>query len=68
MSKVRSSVEWVFGDIINYFSFFDYKKNLKVGLSVVGKMYIVCVLLINVCICLYFLNIGSYFSLDFFLL
>ncbi|XP_065656915.1 uncharacterized protein LOC105845632 isoform X2 [Hydra vulgaris] len=26
MSKVRSSVEWVFGEIINYFAFLDFKK------------------------------------------
>ena len=30
MSEVRVSVEWIFGDIINYFKFLDYKKNLKV--------------------------------------
>ena len=28
MSAVRSSVEWLFGDIINYFKFLDFKKNL----------------------------------------
>lgn len=27
MSKVRSSVEWIFGDIINYFKFLDFKKD-----------------------------------------
>lgn len=26
MSNVRSSVEWLFGDIINYFKFMDFKK------------------------------------------
>ena len=45
MSKVRSSVEWIFGDIINYFKFLDFKKDLKLGLSPIGKMYIVCALL-----------------------
>lgn len=48
MSIVRLSVEWVFGDIINYFSFFDFKKKLKIGLSVVGKMYIILYIIINV--------------------
>ena len=33
MSKVRESVEWLFKDIINYFKFMDFKKNLKIGLS-----------------------------------
>ena len=37
MSAVRVSVEWLFGDIINSFKFLDYKKNLKIGLSSVGK-------------------------------
>ena len=45
MSAVRSSVEWLFGDIINYFKFLDFKKNLKIGLSSIGKMYIVSALL-----------------------
>lgn len=40
MSQVRVVVEWVFGDIVNYFKFLDFKKNLKIGLSAVGKMYI----------------------------
>ena len=53
MSKVRVCVEWVFGDIINYFKFLDFKKNLKVQLGAVGKMYIVCVLLQNARCCLY---------------
>ena len=35
------SREWIFGDIINYFKFLDFKRNLKIGLSSVGKMYIV---------------------------
>ena len=45
MSEVRISVEWLFNDIINYFKFMDFKKNLKVGLSSVGNMYIVSGLL-----------------------
>ena len=34
MSQVRISVEWIFGDIINYFKFIDFKKNLKIGMSI----------------------------------
>ena len=30
MSSVRVSVEWIFGDIINYYKFMDFKKNLKI--------------------------------------
>ena len=45
MSSVRSCVEWLFGDIVNYFKFIDFKKNLKIGLSNIGKLYIVCAVL-----------------------
>ena len=41
MSALRSSVEWLFSDVINDFTFFDFKKNLKIGLSSVGKMHVV---------------------------
>ena len=37
MSSVRTSVEWIFGDIVNSFKFLDFKKNLKIGLSAIGK-------------------------------
>ena len=64
MSKVRASVEWVFGDIINYFKFLDFKKNLKVQLSAVGKMYIVCALLQNARCCLYGSTTSEYFDIQ----
>ena len=57
MSTVRSSVEWLFGDIINYFKFLDFKNNLKIGLSVVGKMYVTCTLMQNARCILYLRNI-----------
>ena len=47
MSSVHASVEWLFGNIINYIKFLDFKKNSKIGLSQVGKMYIVCAKLIR---------------------
>ena len=34
MSSVRVSVEWLFGDIINFFKFIDFKKNLKIEKSI----------------------------------
>ena len=64
MSKVRTSVEWLFGDITNWFSFMDFKKNLKIGLSCVGKMYIVCALLKNARTCLYGSMTTEFFGLD----
>jgi hypothetical protein len=63
MSAVRVSVEWLFGDVINYFKFLDFKKDLKIGLSAVGKMYIVCALLQNAITCLYGNNTSKYFQL-----
>lgn len=68
MSKVRIVVEWVFGDILEYFLFLDFKRNFKVGFSVVGKMYIICVLLRNVYLCIYGLIIFFFFGVELFLL
>ena len=62
MSQVRVAVEWVFGDIINFFKFLDFKKNLKVGLSSVGKMYISCALIQNAHTCLYKSNALTFFN------
>ena len=45
ISEVRISVELVFRGIVSYFKYLDFRKNLKVELSAVGKMYIVSVLL-----------------------
>ena len=64
MSRVRVSVEWVFGDITNYFKFVDFKKDLKIGLSSVGKMYVVCALLRNALTCLYGNNTSAFFNLQ----
>ena len=61
MSSVRVSVEWLFGDIIKYFKFVDFKKNLKIGMRSIGKMYIVCALLQNALSCLYGNNTATIF-------
>ena len=53
MSSVRVSVEWIFGDVVKSFKFLDFKNNLKIGLSTVGKMYIVSALVRNAITCLY---------------
>ena len=45
MNSVRVSVEWLFRDIAEYFKFVDFKKNLKIGLTSIQKMCIVCALL-----------------------
>ena len=53
MSSVRVTVEWLFGDIINDFKFLDFKKNLKIAMSSVGKMCLGRALLNNAITCLY---------------
>ena len=62
MSTVRGSVEWLFGDIVNYFKFIDFIKNMKIGLSSVGKIYIMCALLQNALTCLYGNLTSEYFE------
>ena len=64
MSVVRVSAEWLFGEIINYFKFMDFKKNLKINLSSVGKMYIVSAILRNALTCLYGNSTSDFFQLD----
>jgi len=64
MSQVRVSVEWVFGDIVNYFTFIDFKKNLKIGLSSVGKIYYVCALLRNALTCLHGSSTSTFFNVQ----
>lgn len=51
MSSVRGSVEWLFGTITYYFKFMDFE-NLKIGLSSVGKFYLVSALMKNSLTCL----------------
>ena len=61
MCYARAAVEWVFGDIQNYFAFLEFKKKWKIDLSAVGKMYLACTLLHNGRTCLY----GNLISTDF---
>ena len=63
MSAVRASVEWVFADI-NYLKFLDFKKNLRIGLSQAGKVYIVCAILRNALTGLYSNTTAEYFGVD----
>ena len=58
----RQAVKWIFGDIVNFFKFLDFKKNLENGLSPVGKMYIVSALFHNASSCFYETIISKYFE------
>lgn len=64
LSAVCASVVWLFAEIINYFKFLDFKKNLRIGLSQVGKMYIVCPIIRNALTCLYSNTTAEYFGVD----
>ena len=61
MTSVRVTVEWLFGNIINDFKFLDFKKNLKIGTSSVGKMCLVSALQHNAITCLYGNNTSESF-------
>lgn len=62
-SKVREAVEWLFHDVAKSWKFIDFS-NLKMRLSSVGKMYLVCAILRNVLTCLYGNMTSEYFDLD----
>ena len=64
MSRVRIAVEWIFADIVNYLKFLDFKKNLKMGLSPIGKMYMVCALLHNARTSMYGNVTSKFFELE----
>ena len=64
MSRVRVSVEWVFGDVLNKFKFNDFKKNLKVGRSPIGKIYKISALLTNAHTSLYSSITENFFDLQ----
>ena len=63
LSDVRTSVEWTFGEIVKDWAFLDFKKNLKLCLSAVGKMYLVGTLLRNAVTCCYGNHVCEFFDL-----
>ena len=63
MSQLRVSVEWIFVDILDYFKFLDFKMWIKLQLSAVGKMLLVCALMQNARTCMYGNETASYFDL-----
>ncbi len=64
MSSVRVSVEWMFGSICNYFALIDMKKQQKINLSAIGKIYVVSALLQNAHTCLYGNIVSEFFELS----
>jgi len=63
MNRVREAVEWGFGQIVRYFAFLDFKKNMKVLLQPVAVYYAVGALLTNCYTCLYGSQTGQYFGI-----
>ncbi|ETV93793.1 hypothetical protein H310_12357 [Aphanomyces invadans] len=51
MSRVRISVEWSFGQVLQYWPIVDFKKKMRIGNSPISKMYKVAVLLTNCITC-----------------
>lgn len=64
MSSVRQAVEWGFGKIATEFAFVDFKKNQKILLQSVPRMYRVATILANCHTCFYGSQVARYFSLD----
>ena len=64
MSTVRVTVEWPFGEVTRSFRCLDLKSNLKLDLSCVGKMYLVCALIQNALTCMYGNQTSKFFELN----
>jgi hypothetical protein len=62
MPRAREAVEWGFGKIAVEFACFGFKKNLKLFLQPVGKIYYVCAILSNFHTCLYGSQTSEYFG------
>ena len=52
------------GHLVRSFKFLDFKSNLKLGLSSVGKMYMVCSIMQNALSCMYGNQTSEYFDWD----
>ena len=64
MTVVRVSDDLLFGNICNYFKFIDFKKQMKVHLSTVGKMYFVSALPEKAQTCLYDNQVSEMFEIQ----
>ncbi|XP_072142310.1 uncharacterized protein [Dermacentor andersoni] len=64
MSSVRQAVEWGFNKIAGLFAFVDFKKNQKLYLQNVPRIYEASALLANCHTCLYGAQVSHYFGLE----
>ena len=58
------AVESLFGNITSYFKIIDFKRQMKVKLSPLGKMCFVCALLENAQTCLYSNQVSQMFAIE----
>ena len=64
MSSQRICLEWSFADIMKSFSLIDFKKNLKLHLQPLGKLYKVAVILMNCRCCLHGNQTSQFFGVN----
>lgn len=64
MSKVRICVEWGFKEIIQYWTFLDFRRRMKIFKFPVAKYYMVGAFLTNIRNCFYDNEIAQYFNCD----
>lgn len=53
LAGARICAEWAYGEVVKYWAFVDFKKNLKLFVQPVAKVYLVAVFLTNCHTCLY---------------
>jgi hypothetical protein len=62
MSKVRESVEWLYGEIVSLWSFLDMKRKMKLLLSPIHKYYVIGVFFTNIRCLTYGNECADYFD------
>lgn len=62
MSRVREAVEWLFKEIITQWTFLDFRPNMKIFLSPIGKYYVIGAFLTNLRCCCYGSQTTIYFG------
>ncbi|XP_055348000.1 uncharacterized protein LOC129595112 [Paramacrobiotus metropolitanus] len=64
MSRVREPVEWGFKEVVSKFAFLDFKKQMRMYVNPINKLYRVAVILINCHNCLNHNQASQYFDLE----
>ena len=63
IGEARATFEWFFDEIKTY-KFLDFKSQLKINLSSVGKIYLICGVLGNAKTCLYGNKVADFFEIN----